>query len=46
MMRVVASWGSAEDGSAAAEAGVIMSVLLLLIVGSMEFGSRPLCDDI
>ena len=38
MRRGVPSWGSAEDGSAAAEAGVIMSVLLLLIVGSMEFG--------
>jgi Flp pilus assembly protein TadG len=27
-----------EDGSTAVEAGVIMSVLLLLIVGSVEFG--------
>lgn len=28
----------AEEGTAAVEAGVIMSVLLLLIVGSVEFG--------
>ena len=28
----------AEEGAAAVEAGVIMSVLLLLIVGSVEFG--------
>jgi Flp pilus assembly protein TadG len=37
------NWGrpsryGGEEGSAAAEAGVIMSVLLLLIVGSIEFG--------
>jgi Flp pilus assembly protein TadG len=38
MRRVARSWGSGEDGSAAVEAGVIMSVLLLLVVGSMEFG--------
>lgn len=38
MMRIAPSWGSAEDGSAAAEASVIMSILLLLVVGSMEFG--------
>ena len=29
---------SAEEGAAAVEAGVIMSVLLLLIVGSLELG--------
>ena len=28
----------AEDGAAAVEAGISMSVLLLLIVGSIEFG--------
>jgi Flp pilus assembly protein TadG len=32
------AWRSAEEGSAAVEAGVVMSVLLLLVVGSMEFG--------
>ena len=32
------SWRSAEEGSAAVEASVIMSVLLLVIVGSLEFG--------
>jgi Flp pilus assembly protein TadG len=32
------SWRSAEEGAAAVEAGIIMSVLFLLIVGSMEFG--------
>jgi Flp pilus assembly protein TadG len=31
-------WRSAEEGAAAVEAGVIMSVLLLLVVGSVELG--------
>jgi Flp pilus assembly protein TadG len=32
------SWRSAEEGAAAVEASVLMSVLFLLIVGSMECG--------
>jgi Flp pilus assembly protein TadG len=32
------SWRGAEEGSAAAEASIVMSVLLLLVVGSIEFG--------
>src|SRR5262249_11799909 len=31
-------WQSAEEGAAAVEAGVIISVLLLLVVGSVELG--------
>lgn len=38
MKRSNLSRDSAEAGSAAAEAGIVMSVLLLLIAGSMEFG--------
>src|SRR5262249_43272718 len=37
MTGIEPSWRSAEEGSAAVEAGVVISVLLL-IVGSMEFG--------
>lgn len=32
------SWRRAQDGATAVELGVIMSVLLLLILGSVEFG--------
>lgn len=32
------SWRGAEEGAAAVEAGLIISVLLLLIVGSVELG--------
>jgi Flp pilus assembly protein TadG len=38
MTGIEPSWRSAEEGSAAVEAAVVISVLLLLIVGSMEFG--------
>jgi Flp pilus assembly protein TadG len=38
MRRISPSWRSGEEGSAAAEASIVMSVLLLLVVGSMEFG--------
>jgi Flp pilus assembly protein TadG len=38
MKRISLPRDNAEAGSAAAEAGIVMSVLLLLVAGSMEFG--------
>jgi Flp pilus assembly protein TadG len=37
-MAVRGFWRGAEEGSAAVEAGVVMPVLLLLVVGSFELG--------
>jgi Flp pilus assembly protein TadG len=38
MNRARSFWRGADDGTTAVEAGVVISVLVLLMVGSMEFG--------
>lgn len=37
-MKTTSFWHDAEDGAAAVEAGLIVGALLLVIVGSIEFG--------
>ena len=37
-MKTTAFWRGAEDGAVAVEAGLVVGVLLLIVVGSIEFG--------